>query len=72
MANKQRELATRVAMESNYTGPKNAAEHYEVWSISGTQGPYKLDLTFASQNNEKGEINPKSNTLIWRHSKDYT
>lgn len=72
MANKQKELSIKVGQEDNYTGPKTAAEHYQVWSISGAQGPLKLDLSFASQSNEKGELNPKSNSLIWRYPRSYS
>ena len=72
MANKNRQLSLKVVNEEDYTGPHTAPEHYEVWSISGTQGPLKLDLSFASPNNQKGDINPKSNSLIWRYPQNYT
>ena len=52
LANKQREINNRINDEnSNYTGPKTAAEFYSIWSISGNQGPLKLDRSFASTNN---------------------
>lgn len=73
LANKQREISNKLAdKESNYTGPTTAAEYYRVWSISGKQGPLKLDRSFASINNEKSDIDPKSNTLIWRYPRNYT
>ena len=54
MGNKQREL-TNLANneETKYTGPKSAPEFYNVWCMSGAQGPFKLDLTFASQVTDK-------------------
>lgn len=57
--------------DENYAGPKSAPEFYRVWSISGSQGPLKLDNGFASLVSLKGEINTKSNTLIWRYPKEY-
>lgn len=71
IANKQKEIIKAKGNET-YIGQKSAPQFYKVWSISGSQGPLKLDVSFASLTNEKGQLNPKSNTLIWRYPKSYT
>lgn len=71
IAKKNKDIMEKIAHDSNYNGPKSAAEFYGIWSISGYQGQQKFRAHTNFDNTYYSKPTNSDNVFLWRYSDNY-